>query len=293
MKKLINELLDFRKQDQGFVKIKVSYINIIQFIQEIYLPFKEYAHTRHIDLRFIHKEEELFIWIDPNQFDKVLHNLLSNAFKYTPENGTISIVIEKGTSILNISIIDSGIGIDKAYQDKIFNRFYQVETEQTSPFNLGTGIGLALVKSIVESHKGEITVYSELNKGTEFKISLPLDEDYSDDPERFIKEDYKPLPFLETDLPDDGFITEIKKSQKELGNQEISILIVEDNIELLQILSTIFEPLYKVYTAVNGVLGFEAAQKFQPDIILSDVMMPLMPGTEMCKKIKNNRSNAY
>lgn len=293
MKKLINELLDFRKQDQGFVKIKVSYINIIQFIQEIYLPFKEYAHTRHIDLRFIHKEEELFIWIDPNQFDKVLHNLLSNAFKYTPENGTISIVIEKGTSILNISIIDSGIGIDKAYQDKIFNRFYQVETEQTSPFNLGTGIGLALVKSIVESHKGEITVYSELNKGTEFKISLPLDEDYSDDPERFIKEDYKPLPFLETDLPDDGFITEIKKSQKELGNQEISILIVEDNIELLQILSTIFEPLYKVYTAVNGVLGFEAAQKFQPDIILSDVMMPLMPGTEMCKKIKNNYETCH
>lgn len=293
MKKLINELLDFRKQEQGFVKMKVSYLNIIQFIHEIYLPFKEYAHTRHIDLVFVHKEEEIFIWIDPNQFEKVLYNLLSNAFKYTPENGTISILVEKDIATLYISIIDSGIGIDKSFQDKIFNRFYQVETEQTSPFNLGTGIGLALVKSIIDGHKGEISVYSELGRGTEFRVSLPLGEDYADDSKRVIKEEYKPHPFSEMELPDEEFFTEIKESQKQLECQDFSILIVEDNIELLQVLSTIFEPLYKVYTATNGVQGFEAAQEHQPDIVLTDIMMPLMSGTEMCKKIKNNYETCH
>lgn len=293
MKKLINELLDFRKQEQGFVKMRVSQLNIIQFIHEIYLPFKEYAHTRHINLVYLHKEEEILVWIDPNQFEKVLYNLLSNAFKYTPENGTISIIVEKSISTLHVSIIDSGIGIDKSFQEKIFDRFYQVETEQTSPFNLGTGIGLALAKSIIESHKGEISVYSELGKGTEFKISLPLGENYADDSERVVKEEHKPLPFTETELPNEEFITELKESHKGIDCQDTSILIVEDNIELLQVLTAIFEPLYTVHTATNGVEGFEAAQKFQPDIILTDVMMPLMSGTEMCKKIKNNYETCH
>lgn len=293
MKNLINELMDFRKQEQGFVKMRISHLNIIQYIHEIYLPFKEYACSQHINLNFEHKEEEIFIWIDPYQFEKVLNNLLSNAFKYTPQNGTISIIVEKNLSSLNISVIDSGIGIDKSFHKKIFNRFYQIEVGQTSPFNLGTGIGLALVKNIIEKHKGNITVCSELGKGTEFKISLPLGEDYSNTPEEVIKEEYTPMALSDIDLPNDKFIADIKESHEELGCHNISILIVEDNMELLQILKNVFKTLYEVHTASNGVQGFESALELQPDIILTDVMMPLMSGTELCKKIKNNYETSH
>ena len=293
MRDLISELLDFRKQEQGFHKLKIEEVNLVEYIKDIYGSFIEYANKHRITYIYdFTNDEDIMAYIDKTQFKKAIYNLLSNAFKYTSDEGEITIRIRSDEQYIYILIEDNGIGISSDVLSKIFERFYQVEY-RTSGFSLGTGIGLALTKEIVESHRGEITVSSTVNEGSIFEIKLlkghsqfnetELVKDLSSAsiiPNKLIEESY-------TGLDDDKSI-DFDINLNNNTDSPYSILIVEDNEELLELLRDAFSDKYAVYTALNGKVGLEMAIELIPDIILSDVMMPEMSGKEMCYKIKNN-----
>ncbi|NDV57749.1 hybrid sensor histidine kinase/response regulator transcription factor [Bacteroides sp. 519] len=292
MYELISELLYFRKLEQGFYKLKVRQTGIVLYTKELYESFQDYAYKRNIRYNFVHPNKEINVYIDPAQFGKAIYNLLSNAFKYTSNGGEITIRIQQDTNCVLIQVEDNGIGIPSDKLAEIFVRFYQVEY-RTSGFSLGTGIGLALTKEIVESHHGEITVHSTVNKGSLFEIKLPLgsahflEEELVNDAQVSWQTYEKKTQEEETEHPADS----VQVSDNELF--EFSILIVEDNEELLELLKDAFSKKYKVYTALNGKEGLEKVLDLQPSIVLSDVMMPEMSGKEMCYKIKNNINLAH
>lgn len=292
MRNLITELLDFRKLEQGHVTLKICEQDIVSFLKEIYLSFYEYADTHSIRYQFTSSQEKIACWFDARQMQKVFYNLLSNAFKYSSPNGNIEIVIGETDTEIVVQVMDNGIGIEKQDIDKIFDRFYQSENSVSDGMKTpGTGIGLSLTKNIIELHHGSIQVESTPGYGSIFVVRLKKGRLHFAGGECAILENLPDLPVIKPDtLPEPLFGEQL--SEKETGmpeeenSFERSILIVEDNEELLQILSSLFAPLYRVIIARNGEEGLRKAQEGKPDIILSDVMMPVMSGTEMCLKIK-------
>ena len=292
---LINELLDFRKINDEKMPIKAGEYNIVQFIHEIYLSFEEYAEAQKIDFSFHAPDDNaILLWFDQNQMQKVFFNLISNAFKYTAKGGKIAISISQEDEKVYVSVKDSGIGISPENKSKIFEQFYQIGTipESIGAAIPGTGLGLALTKGILDAHHAEIRLESEVNKGSNFEVVLLKGSAHFSETEKIVPEsrdnisiqkikDY--LPGIRHDME-----TDLRNNVK--GNQERknSILIVEDNEELLQVLYHVFEPVYHVFTATNGEEGLTKTIEKQPDIVLSDLMMPHMSGSEMCLKIKTN-----
>ena len=300
MRNLVSELLDFRKQEQGYLKLKVECKDLLTFTREIYMRFYEHAQQKHITYRLDFTEERIELWFDPAQLQKVIFNLLSNAFKYTKEGGKIVVTVKRTSSSAIIEVKDSGVGIPKEAIDKIFDRFYQTEPS-SSCFTLGTGIGLALTKGIVELHKGTIAVNSSPGEGSTFIVTVPLGNRHFTEEELRLSED------VQKDTSEEENQSEVHSAidliEREEANTEAlenvekpnkpSILIVEDNEELLDMLEEIFSPLYQVYTAANGREGFELVRQIHPDLVLSDVMMPEMSGKELCYKIKNSIELAH
>lgn len=294
MKVLINELLDFRKQEQGFMKLKVSEHNMIVFLNAIFIPFIDYAKSKQITYTFSHQEEDINVWFDSKQMEKVFYNLLSNAFKFTPAGKEISIAIERKDTTVIITVADTGIGIEDKSIDKIFNPFFQEDTNiQNASSNLGSGIGLALSKGIIEAHKGYIAVQSKPGVGSALTVTLLRGNTHFDEAEIVKPENHESDTMPESSIIEPGFIDEIKESQQKISSQETSILLVEDNSELLQTLAELFSPIYIVHTASDGKKGYEKTLELQPDIVLTDVMMPIMSGTEMCRKIKTNVNTCH
>ncbi len=287
MQHLLNEILDFRKQEQGFLEPKVQHLNLVNFLKEVCSQFEEYAQRKEISLKFESTEDDIQIWIDPMQMEKVFSNLLNNSFKFTPQGGEIKMIVEKKGDSVEIIVSDTGIGIDNRMLENIFERFYQVDNEINS---YGTGIGLSLAKGIVESHKGSIRVESEKGVGSQFIVSLLLTEEnigvlhelQSDEKQA---EESSPFSDPSIDLLDNYSLTE--------GSEKPIILIVEDNKELLETLVKLFSPFYQVLHAMNGQDGFDIALDKQPDLVLSDVMMPVMSGIELCKKLKTNFNTTH
>ena len=282
MRNLISELLDFRKQEQGYLKLRVEEQNLVTFTRQIYMCFYEYAQKKEITYRFDSVEETISVWFDPIQLQKVIFNLLSNAFKYTSNKGNITVEVRKVASqaVEHIS--------------KIFDRFYQTDNaSSSSSFTLGTGIGLALAKGIMNMHHGKIEVESTVGEGTKFILSLPLGNRHFSDEEMAVTEGRESLIIPEASVSSYGQLMaeEIKEpeSQKNMDEEDKpTILLVDDNTELLSMLEDIFLPMYNVYTACNGREGLEMAQQIQPDLIVSDVIMPEMSGKDLCYKIKTN-----
>jgi signal transduction histidine kinase/ligand-binding sensor domain-containing protein/DNA-binding response OmpR family regulator len=293
MGKLINELLDFRKQEQGFLQIKASHQDLVGFLTEIVLTFKEYADHRHITLLFTHDEPNIVIWFDTNQMEKVFYNLLSNAFKFTPDGGEISVSITMENKWVNIIVSDNGSGIEEKDLDKIFDRFYQAENGYgNSKHTVGTGIGLALAKGIVESHHGQIHI-ENMKKGSKFIVSLMFGDEHFTDEQKTAINQLTTNTNTVNSVPDDEFVKQIIESQQLITTQKYSVLLVEDNREILDLLVQIFNPIYHVTTAVNGKDALEKAKNNDFDIIISDVMMPEMSGIEMCSKIKSNLETCH
>lgn len=304
LKYLITELLDFRKHEQGFMKLKVDCSDIVGFVEDIYLSFAELARKRHISYTFEHAEEKIDMWFDPIQMQKVVFNLLSNAFKYTPDGKSIKVSIKKQQRMIEIAVQDTGCGIPQEALEKIFERFYQVD--DSSPEGLlGSGIGLALTKGIVEAHKGAIKVESGLGGGSTFKIQLLTGNNhFAQDELEHEKVVMPALPDWKEMIANAEALVDINsgsiavsankgdEEEKESGGKPC-ILIVDDDEEVLDMLENIFALSYKVYKATNGQIGFEMAQQLHPDIVVSDVMMPVMSGKEMCYKIKNCLELAY
>ena len=303
---MVNNLLDFRKMDLGHEVLKTSSTEINEFASEVFLFFKEKAASKNITYQLIKSPEEHTVFVDREKLETILVNLLSNAFKFTPANGTISLKIElKGdaqkTAVFNnneepilnylkITVVDSGKGIPLKKLDQIFNPYYQLEKNNTFKTR-GTGLGLALVKSICKLHHFKIDAVSKPNKGSIFSLRIPVgkaylgkDEIQNGNPHQFSKpidaqtteESLKYFEQTILDLVDkDNVITK-------------KILIVEDNKEIQQYISSHVKKYFKIFNAENGKEGFEIAQKEKPDIIISDVMMPIMNGMEFSRLIKTN-----
>ncbi len=290
MKKLINELLDFRKQEQGYLNIKASKQDLISFLYEIFITFKDYAAFRNIRFSFNHKEENLDLWFDITQMEKVFYNLLSNAFKYTPNGGCIDLSVETHSYSVFVTVSDNGKGIAEIDINKIFDRFYQVDNiKDNLTKNVGSGIGLAVCKGIIELHKGKISVVSKENQGSKFIVELLMGEDHLSKEEKdYSPNKNKPLITIENEKLDDKFIHDVKESQVEVSSQSSVMLIVEDDDDVRTMLEDLFTPFYKVIIAVDGDEGFQKTKENQPDIVLSDVMMPRVSGIDMCLKIKTD-----
>jgi signal transduction histidine kinase/DNA-binding response OmpR family regulator/sugar lactone lactonase YvrE len=289
MQNLINELLEFRKTEQGHLQIRVSEHDFVKFIYEVYLSFNEYAAYRAIKFDFDCKEEKIPLWFDASQMQKVFYNLVSNAFKYTPKDGTIGISVTEQADRVEVKITDSGVGISAEAIEKIFDRFYQAENGlQISNMAPGTGIGLALTKSILETHQAEIHVESQPQVGSIFTVTLKKGSAHFSEDQKVTQATENEEYLQQVNEIDDEFMQEVKSTQLQNNETVYSMLIVEDNDELREMLKSIFEPIYKIYTAANGLEGLEMTIEHQPDIVLSDLMMPEMSGSEMCSKIKNN-----
>lgn len=274
---LIIELLNFNKIKGQGILLKLSDGDLSAFLKTVYDTFIEEATLHSITYKCNIPNKPLPFCFDEAQLQKVFYNILSNAFKFTPDNGRIELQLEERDTDYCVKVMDNGIGIDKDSLDKIFDYFYKAKQTDNRNAN-GMGIGLALSKEIVESHHGMISVQSAIGYGSIFSVILP-------------KTAVPESPDVEVhsiNNEDTETLNDNNESVASFDDNKPTILIVEDNRELLEILTTLFSPMYDVLKSLNGEEGFEMAKKNMPDIILSDIVMPIMSGTDMCLKIKNN-----
>ena len=284
MNSLVDEVIDFRKQEQGYLKLKISKENIVAVVEEVCCSFHSYAQQNKIDFRFSSTLQEADLCIDKVQIEKVFYNLLSNAFKYTKPGDWISVELSaEGDNDIVISVNNLGAGIDKSKIEHVFERFWQDDSMATTQTVKGSGIGLAMAKGIVELHQGTISVESELNGVTSFIVTLHRDANRSLETPSSVDEHAAERYTIE---PQE--IAEMVKPDK-----TVKILIVEDNPEMRKVLTQIFEQIYDVYTAADGREGLEQAASLQPQIIVSDIMMPVMSGLEMCEKLKSDLQTSH
>ncbi len=288
---LITELLDFRKLEQGFLTLKVSEFRLGEFIDEIYQSFVEYAQYHQVDYRFKSPPESLALWFDKSQMEKVFYNLISNAFKVVDEQiGKVMIEVIEQPGYVDITISDNGPGMAPDKVSKIFDRFYQIDRVTGKTSGQGSGIGLALCKGIIAEHDGKILVNSQEGEGTLFTVRLKKgNKHYSEEqlaPAEEVIQVIEPPVILPYD-------TDEVSETAELPENAPTILLVEDNAEARQLLVDIFRASYKLIEAEDGREGLKAALEHQPDLIISDVMMPNMSGTQMCAKIKRNVQTSH
>ncbi|WP_163397420.1 two-component regulator propeller domain-containing protein [Flavobacterium fluviatile] len=294
---LINRLMDFRKLESNLIKLETAEGNIVKFLKEIYLSFTEYAKDGNYEYTFDAPAEEILVYYDRYKLERVFYNLISNAFRYTPKNGKIGIRILQNKGEITIQIEDSGVGIATEYQDKIFERFFEVSVNNKpdNDYNKGTGIGLSIAKNIVDLHKGRITVRKNINNiGSIFSVTLLLgrlhladseiipDFKFSDDLSQYVDQlDIEPV-VLEEDVLDR--VVQIEKP---------TILLVEDNKQLRKFMRNLLMDNYNILEAENGKVAFEMAQKEPINLIVSDVVMPVMTGTELCSMIKEDIKTSH
>lgn len=294
LKELIGELLDFRKQEQGHMKVRVSEQDLVAFLYENYLLFREYADYRRIRLEFDRQEDTIALWFDRAQMQKVVNNLLSNALKHTPEQGCITLWVRREGDQAAFGVTDTGPGIAAEDLGRIFDRFYQVtESEQAAQ---GTGIGLALSKGIVELHHGSLTAVSHPGRGSTFTVTLPTGREVF--PEEQIaaeNEAAEAAQPAEAALPESAFTRERQEMDEGVYRRirGARMLIVEDNEALREMLVRLCEPFYEVTTAADGVEAWEKVLSEEPQIVLSDVVMPRLSGTELCRRIKDDINTCH
>ncbi len=298
--RLINELLDFRKLEINKVKIRAKELNLVDLTKDVVSYFKEEAHVKNINLNVDYDINNILIWADEQMLEKIIFNILSNAFKVTPENGNINIeLLSKDTLLLlplakktpikvfEIKISDTGPGLDQEETQRIFERFYQVENLNKTYYG-GTGIGLEVVLNFVELHKGKIEVESKKGQGTTFKIFLPAGKEHFSENEIILND-------LKESIVNEEINYNTKTSETDLEKSTITntILIVEDNTELRNYLKEELKNDYKILTAKNGIEGLKLAQEFLPNVIMTDIIMPEMDGYLFCKHIKEDMRTSH
>jgi signal transduction histidine kinase/ligand-binding sensor domain-containing protein/DNA-binding response OmpR family regulator len=290
--RLISELMDFRKSETGHMVLYIQRNNMISLIKEIYLSFSSLAESRGIVYEFQSEMQEVMMCTDRDQMEKVFFNLLSNAFKFTPDQGKIQVrAMTDQTDFITISVTDNGKGIPEAFQEKLFSNFYQVQPDKANP---GTGIGLALSKSIVELHKGNINVVSrpqiETQEGlTVFTVKLPYEFSPSEHV-HFIEDNLSAENLTAFRLQSD--IDVLTEQVPEVNGRKYTILLCEDNDELRHFIADSL-PQYQVIPFENGATAFAYAVEEIPDLIISDVMMPVMNGLELCNRIKTDDRTSH
>ncbi len=284
MSRLIEQLLEFRKLQNNVLTLNLENTDINEFTREAYYVFKEIALQKNIDYKFVAVADKWEFYIDRNKVEKILFNLLSNAFKYTPANGKITCSISKDEETGNcvIAVKDTGIGIPKDKQDLLFSRFMQINFSSE-----GTGVGLVLVKEFIESHKGTVTYQPNPEGGCVFTVTLPTDKNV-----------YKDARFVDTERESE--IEDEKIEPKEDANvkrpikpHNWKVLVIDDNYDIRQYLSDELRHHCQVEVAKDGKEGLEKAVEINPTLIICDVKMPEMDGLELTKRLKDNFETSH
>ena len=308
--RLFEQIMTFRKAENGALKLKTEYANLSEFLQNIVNSFKDFAQQKNIHLYFNSQPEDIYMSFDREKLDKIFTNLLANALRFTNANGQVSLEAKRGAlhhekysedtenknETIQISVKDTGIGIPEKDLENIFDRFYQVDEKGIKTAYDGVGIGLSLAKTLVEIHKGEISVDSCKGKGSEFTVSLPPGERRSFHGNNGHANDLNDKDAHHKQLKNHLVVNSLymsaqndkKKTQNCHPCKEKTLLVVEDNPELRNYLVKWLQTSYHVLEAENGKTGIEIAQKEQPDLVLSDIIMPEMDGFELLKDLKSN-----
>lgn len=293
--RLLNQMMEYSKLEKETLPLKVDKIDIVNLVNNLLHSYEYYVKEKNITLTFVSNLQDNIICADSDKLDKILNNLVSNAVKYTPNNGSISVEISEyllsmkkfnvsnDTNYIMFSVKDTGIGVSKDDIPHLFDRFTRFKSTINKTSIDGFGVGLHYVKKLVETHKGNIIASQNIPSGMDFSFIIPVSDDF------YKQSEHKTV----------GEITLIKNSdepQKETSHStdnelldKITILVVDDNIEVLFFITKILsDEKFNIITANNGLEGFNKAKEIIPDIILSDVIMPQMDGYEFCKKVRND-----
>lgn len=295
LNKLINQLLDFRKLEAGSLKLNLTEGDIVDFTRNVVNSFNDFAIEKQITLKFNTLKKNLYTTFDPDKIEKILNNLLSNAFKFTGQGGTIAINLslifdddnedfsleDKEKQFIEIVVKDTGKGIPSRNINQIFQRFTQLDDQKD---NSGTGIGLALVKELIKLHHGKIFVNSKPGKGSKFTIHIP----YLPHLNKTSTETEQVM--VNKNEPSDNDVHSLELKDKLQSN---IMLIVEDNSDVRRFISAHFQGKFTIIEAKNGDQGWKTALEFIPDIIISDVIMPSVDGYELCRRIKNDERTSH
>jgi DNA-binding response OmpR family regulator len=283
---LVNELLDFRKLEHQQIMIKVFKSDWVKFCKEIYLSFKEFAYQKNITFEFDCSSSSIELWFDKNQMEKVLYNLFSNALKFTSTGGAIKLSITETETEVQVELVDEGIGISKKHLSKIFNRFYQANDINTES-GKGFGLGLTISHEIIKLHQGEISVKSKKGAGSTFIIKLKKGNSFFNAAEIGVGDS-------NDELIENYFSDKQDNTHPQISvNKEQTLLVVEDNIDICNYIVELLSDEFTILQAFDGKEGLEMALEKSPDLIISDVMMPIMDGIELTHHLKTNVTTSH
>ena len=285
---LVNQVLDLSKLESGRLELTVQTFDLLPFLKNLLFSFESLADQKRQQLMFQSREESLLMVADPEKLERVFFNLLSNAVKFTPEGGRITVKLQMVAHRVHVGVLDTGVGIPAEQQAAIFDRFYQAEGGANHP-SPGTGIGLALVKELVELHEGSVELRSEPGQGSEFWVNLPLNAGVASETSARYEPQLEPLEAAVA-LP----AAPTTSGKSRLPQAESRILIVEDNPDVRSFLRQELQGMgYAVLEAEDGQVGLTKAKAEQPDLIISDVMMPKMDGFELAQAIRADANSSH
>lgn len=289
--KLIDQIIEFRRYENGKMQTYFTLGDLNQFVGDICHSFNELAKKRRIHFLYSSSKEDFTLWFDSDKMEKICYNLLSNAMKFTPENGSVKVHLEKISTgnefYARLIVSDTGSGISEQHIHQIFDRFYRADKNIS-----GSGIGLALTKVLVELHNGTIEVKSTEGKGSSFFVTIPFKQrDIS------INEQY-PVLNSKTDMNEEMLLLEADDTEQPMDDIKSAsdkplVLLVDDNTDVRQYLKTLLQTDYEIIEAVDGQQGLLSAMKRVPELIISDVMMDVMDGFELCKQLKENITTSH
>lgn len=292
--RLVNQLLDLRRLETGNMKLHAVEGDIVFYLHKIYESFSYLANRHKMSYKFSSDLTTLVTWFDPDIVEKIMYNLLSNAFKYTPDGGTIKLNLSVVENQLKIELSDTGVGIEPDNLPHIFERFYRVETKTVLKQG-GTGIGLSLAKELTSLHHGTLEVKSKVKQGSTFSLTLPtgnhfLSEEEMEQTESSNSEDHYPHitsdeAHIEQVMPD--------PAPDQFDENLPLLLAIDDNPEIIRFLQTNLSGQYNIITAAHGQAGMEKAFEYIPDIVVADIMMPVMDGIEMCRMLKTDARTSH
>ncbi len=300
--RLTDQITDLRKIDLNKMTLRLKKGDLVEILRNITSSFDEISQQRSMTLEFSSEVDAIETYFDESCLEKIMYNLLSNAFKYTPDGGLIQVtcrMLQNGTDLssdipdgeyIEITVRDNGIGIPQEQMGHLFERFFRVERHD-SIIRRGTGIGLALTKELVELHKGKIILQSDEDKGTCFRILLPAGNEFSPDAQKTeMSREGREItgllqPYILTDEHEYAHRYSSRKNVTDIKKSSL-VLLVDDEAEVRSFIREYLEREYQICEASNGLVGFEMAIRNNPDIIITDIIMPVMDGTEMCRKLK-------
>jgi signal transduction histidine kinase/CheY-like chemotaxis protein/AraC-like DNA-binding protein len=281
---LVNHLLDFRKLEANELKLYLTEGDLVSFVKDIVDSFMDISESKNIRFSFFSSLDHLYMSFDKDKLERILFNLLSNAFKFTDKNGEVVLKIERGLdSNVKITVSDTGVGIAPAIREKIFERFFQ-DNSNTGVLNQGSGIGLSITKEFVRLHGGSIELESVPGKGSVFTVLLP----YAENTGRFVSHE-QPVEQGNNVLVEES----AKQSENIPGPEKSTVLLVEDNEDFRSYLKENLEAWYKIAEASDGKEGWQKVLSMHPQVVVSDISMPYMDGIALCQKIKSDKRTSH